>query len=110
MSKEMNWKQVVMCVLGVYVVFMLMLVVTAPAFADTTITCRVGIVVEANEEEDILVIEDACGLTWEWEGIEDLFEGDVVVMMMSNNNTPESIFDDFILSVEYSGFVAADVR
>lgn len=106
----MNNKQMILSLFIVFLMFFSVFVITSPAFADTTITCRVGIVVEANEEEDVLVIEDACGLTWEWEGIEDLFEGDVVVMMMSNNNTPESIFDDLILSVEYSGFVAAELK
>lgn len=106
----MSIKTCVQCGVLLYVVMILMFVITTPAFADTTITCRVGIVVEANEKTDILVIEDACGLTWEYEGIEDIVEGDVVVMMMYDNNTPETIFDDVILTVEYSGFVAADIR
>ena len=107
---EMSLKQFAMALFVITVAFFVIIVATAPAFADTTITCRVGIVVEVNEEEDVLVIEDACGLEWEYEGVEDIFEGDVVVMMMANNNTPDSIYDDIILSVEYSGFVAAEVR
>ena len=106
----MSMKTILKCGALLYVVIILIFVITMPAFADTTITCRVGIAIEINEKTDILVIEDACGLTWEYEGVEDIVEGDVVVMMMYDNNTPETIFDDVILTVEYSGFVAAEFK
>lgn len=106
----MSIKTCLQCGLLLYVVIIFIFVITAPAFADARITCRVGIVIEANQTTDVLVIEDACGFLWEYEGIEDITEGDVVVMTMYDNSTPETIFDDVILSVEYSGFIATEIR
>ena len=52
---------------------------------------------------DIIILEDANGFIWEYEGIEDLFIGDMVSVLMDNNNT-ENITDDIILKLTYSGW------
>ena len=73
------------------------------AAADTGLYAHTAVIVEFNYDEDVVVVEDAVGFLWEFEGIEDYFVGDVVSMLMWDNGT-ESIFDDVILDVVYSGF------
>ena len=63
-----------------------------------------AVVVDLDYNEDILVLEDGAELVWEFEGIEDFEIGDIVSLLMWDNNTPDSIYDDVILLVYYSGF------
>ena len=63
-----------------------------------------AVVVDLDYNEDVLVLEDGAELVWEFEGIEDFEIGDIVSLLMWDNNTPDSIYDDVILLVYYSGF------
>lgn len=93
------------------VLFFVAVVATAPAFADEDdVNVRAGIIVEVNCEEDYCIVEDACGLYWEFYEVEDFMVGDMVIMTMWDAGTPETILDDEILDVVYSGFIAADVK
>ena len=78
-------------------------VIFGTAAADTGFYAHTAVIVEFNYDEDVVVVEDAIGFLWEFEGVEDYFVGDVVSMLMWNNGT-ESIFDDIILDVVYSGY------
>ena len=53
--------------------------------------------------DDVLVLEDSVGFTWEMDGIEDYQRRDVVSLMMFDNGT-DIIFDDVIVSAQYSGY------
>ena len=55
-------------------------------------------------EADIVTIEDANGNLWDFEGCEDYCEGDLVSCVMWDAGTPETIYDDHILSTRFSGF------
>lgn len=55
-------------------------------------------------EADIVTIEDANGNLWDFEGTEDYCEGDLVSCVMWDAGTPETIYDDHILSARFSGF------
>ena len=63
---------------------------------------RAAIVVELRYEEDVVIVEDGAGLIWEFSGIEDFDVGDTVAMLMFDNGTPESIYDDQIVLAYYS--------
>ena len=63
-----------------------------------------GIVVAVIPENDIIVIQDYNGNMWEWSGIEDWYEGDIAAMIMYDNYT-ESIYDDEIIDIMYSGWI-----
>lgn len=63
---------------AVTIMFGLAVVLTSPAFAETNV--RAGIIVEVNEEDDYAVVEDPCGIFWEFYGIEDFIVGDLVIM------------------------------
>lgn len=56
--------------------------------------------------EDFLVFTDFNGNEWELDGDpEDWACGDRIAVIMSDNGTPDSIYDDKIMSVRYCGWV-----
>lgn len=66
-------------------------------------TC--GIVSELNEANDLVIFTDFNGNEWEFYGVEDWTEGDRIAAIMSDNCTPESIYDDVIVQTRYCGWV-----
>lgn len=65
-------------------------------------TC--GIIVENDERSETVTVEDFNGNHWQFNGVEDWLVGDIVSMIMSDNGTPDSIYDDEIVMVKYSGY------
>ena len=65
---------------------------------------RAMYVSELNMETDELTLVDGAGLTWEYKGIEDYYVGDYVCAIMDDNGTPNSIYDDKIVSMRATGF------
>ena len=61
------------------------------------------LITNLNYTTDIITLESANGFIWEYEGIEDLFIGDMASVLMDDNNT-ENITDDIILKLTYSGW------
>lgn len=106
----MNTRKLITSVAFICFLVLMMFVVTAPAFAEAGVYARVGIIIEVDESEDIITIEDAVGFIWQYEGVEDFAIGDIVGMVMLDIEGTESILDDVILSVEYSGYVAAELK
>lgn len=104
----MNNKQMFVSLFIVYILFVSIFVMTAPAFADTNV--RAGVIIEINEEDDYAVVEDPCGLIWEFSEIEDFEIGDLVIMTMDDMETPETIMDDVIIDTVYSGYVVAELK
>lgn len=64
-----------------------------------------GVVCSVNYEEDTVACADPQGNIWEFYGCEDWACGDIVAMTMSDAGTPETIYDDEILSVKYCGYM-----
>ena len=54
---------------------------------------------------DTVIVENATGFQYHFEGVEDLIPGDVVSVVMYNNGTPWTIEDDQVVSARYSGFI-----
>lgn len=71
----------------------------------TTLYSKSTVVVELNYSDDIVVCEDFNGNLWTFNGTEDWCVGDICSMIMSDNNTPDNIYDDTIEEVRYDGFV-----
>lgn len=82
------------------VVVLVLALSLSTAFAD--IYPRTGVIVKIYN--DVAVIEDGAGFLWEIDEPEDMIVGDVVSMIMVDNGTPESIFDDAIVEWRYGGF------
>lgn len=54
--------------------------------------------------QDTVTAETATGFEFSFSGTEDYTTGDIISCIMSDNGTAETITDDIILSVQYSGF------
>lgn len=63
-----------------------------------------GIVTEVDYKKNYIVIEDFTGNLWIWEDAEDWGRKDIASMIMNNKGT-ETIVDDEIMKVYYSGWV-----
>lgn len=61
-------------------------------------------IVEIDKANEIAICVDAVGYEWEFDDPEDLMVGDIVICTMYDNGTKETIFDDEIVDVVYSGY------
>ena len=61
-------------------------------------------VVDLDEHEDMVIAVDFNGNEWTWTGIEDIFPGDMVAVMMDDQDT-EIIYDDEIIDLHYCGWI-----
>ena len=66
---------------------------------------RTATVIEFNYATDTVICRDCADVVWMFEGIEDWAIGDLVSMLMYDNDTPESIYDDEIVMAYYGGWV-----
>lgn len=86
---------------------------TEPAAPATEITTEttvkvypdMGVVTDVNSETDIVEVTMFNGESSEFYGAEDWFEGDFVALIMSDNGTPDYIYDDMIIDANYAGYV-----
>lgn len=60
------------------------------------------IITETDRTNDLVTISDCNGYTYQFEGVEDYFVGDLVSCIMFDNFTPE-ITDDIIITQRYGG-------
>ena len=61
-----------------------------------------AVVIDVSRANDKVTIKDYNGNLWQYTGVEDYEVGDVVSCIM-NNKATESIKDDVIIKVKYSG-------
>lgn len=66
-----------------------------------------AIIAEVNRSEDKVTAEDFNGNQWEFYGAEDWMVGDICSMIMDGKGT-DSIYDDEIIAVKYSGYLATE--
>ena len=66
-------------------------------YADT------GIVTEVNYSTDTVTVEMVNGNLFSFKGTEDWITGDFASLLMYDNNTRQTVTDDRILHVKYSG-------
>ena len=61
-------------------------------------------IITSIEQNNRITACTASGITYQFvDDSEDWFVGDLVGMIMNDNNTPESILDDIIISTKYVG-------
>lgn len=65
-------------------------------------------IVEIDKAKDIAVCVDAVGMEWEFTEPEDLEVGDLVICTMYDKGTTETIVDDEIVDVTWSGYWMKD--
>ena len=61
-------------------------------------------IVEIDTARDMAICVDAVGMEWEFTEPEDLEVGDIVICTMYDNGTKETIIDDEIVDVVWSGY------
>lgn len=66
---------------------------------------RTAIVTDINYLTDTVVCTDCAGVVWMFADVEDWNIGDIVSMLMFDNDTPDSIYDDEIVMAYYGGWV-----
>lgn len=69
-----------------------------------TLYARTAKITEVDYDIDTVTLVDGAGLFWQFFGCEDYDTGDLVSMLMSDAGTPESCYDDVIVSARYAGF------
>lgn len=83
----------------------ILILFTLPAIGSAEIYPNTMFVIDLDETNDEVICIDFNGNTWSFSGIEDWAIGDIVSMIMDNNNTPQTIYDDSIMQVRYSGWI-----
>lgn len=76
--------------------------------SESEIYPRAMEIVEFERETDTVVCVDAVGLEWAFYGIEDWDIGDLVIVMLDNNGTPNTMTDDIITDTIFSGYRCPD--
>ena len=61
-------------------------------------------IVEIDRNADVAICVDAVGMEWSFTGPEDLEVGDMVICIMYNNGTTDTIVDDEVVDVYWSGY------
>ena len=62
-------------------------------------TCKA---INLDREKDIVTMQTSTGIQYQFYGCEDYAEGDLLSVIMFNNNT-DSILDDAVICVHYAG-------
>lgn len=74
-------------------------------FDPENIHSRTGIIYTVDYNNDLVYVVDSTDHVWAFCGIEDWLIGDIISFtLLDTNNTPNSIWDDEIISVSYSGW------
>ena len=60
-------------------------------------------IVELDHNADVVVCVDGTGNCWEFYGVEDWQVGDFASLLMDNNGTTETVYDDVITMAYYAG-------
>lgn len=63
------------------------------------------IVTDINDKKDIVTVMDFNGVNYQFVGVEDWYYGDVCAAIMSDNGTPNNIYDDSIIYTNYCGWI-----
>lgn len=88
----------------VSLVLTLLAITTAKAeFYFDSLYPTTAIVRKLIPETDEVITEDCNGNIWVFKGVEDWDIDDICSFIMYDNDTPETIYDDVIVSIKYSG-------
>ena len=77
---------------------LILVALASVASAEQNIYLRFGNVVDLEYSTDCVTVDDGLGNLWEYFGVDYVFYGDLVVMIMSDNGTPDWIYDDIVLN------------
>ena len=64
---------------------------------------KTTICLAVNHQTDVATVADCNGTEWQFNGCQDFEEGDLIALIMNDNDTPDNIWDDTVLTARYSG-------
>lgn len=70
---------------------------TITMYPKTTICLAV------NRQMDVVTVADCNGTEWTFADCQDFEEGDLIALIMNDSGTPDTIWDDTIITARYSG-------
>ena len=79
--------------------------VKAKRSGEESIYPQTFIVTNIDRTNDIVYLETFTGMVYTWQGCEDWQINDIAAAIMYNSGTPETITDDQITVLEYSGWI-----
>ena len=91
-------------IFSIAITVMIVILILLASCSSVEVYAKNARVVELDRISDSVIVEDSNGELWEFEGCEDWQEGDGAALLMSDNGTPFSIYDDEIISVQYQRF------
>ena len=68
-----------------------------------TLYPKTAICLAVNHQTDTVTVADCNGTEWKFTGCQDFDEGDLIALIMNDNGTPDTIWDDTIVTARYSG-------
>ena len=63
-----------------------------------------AVVIHLDHDENLVTVMTATEITYQFNGINDLMEGDLVSMIMDSNHTPDNVLDDIVIEASFSGY------
>ena len=64
---------------------------------------KTTICLAVNHKADTVTVADCNETEWTFAGCQDFEEGDLIALIMNDNGTPDTIWDDTIITARYSG-------
>lgn len=86
------------------IIALILILICVTATAEADLYYRFGNIVDIEYDTDFVTVDDGMGNLWDFMNApiaEYRFYGDLVVMIMYDNNTPDWIYDDEIWDVGY---------
>jgi len=87
------------------IIALVLILISLVASSSAEYYPRTALVTSLDYTTDCVIATDWAGIEWEFTGIEDWQINDLVSMMMDDNNTPNTIYDDIIVKALYGGFI-----
>lgn len=64
---------------------------------------KTTICLAVNHQTEVVTVTDCNGTEWQFSGCQDFEEDDLIALIMNDNGTPDTIWDDTIITARYSG-------
>lgn len=80
------------------IALLLLLILLPIVGVGETLYYRFAEVVDLEYIDDIVTADDGLGNLWEFYGVDYFEYGDLIVMIMSDSDTPDNIYDDVVLN------------
>lgn len=82
---------------------------TSPAYAAdipdaSSLYSQTAVIVNLNYSIDLVTVQTAGGILYDFYGCEDYTINDFVSLMMWDNGTPNAIYDDAVIDAHYAGY------